>query len=291
MNDDIESMVNAMGTGEPVSNEEQAAPQVTEESVDESASRDRNPDGTFKASDKADPDEAEPEATAEDGESEDKSEEIVPPERQERRRNARQRIGELTAQRNEARTRAEMAERQLMALRERYQPVDPNLEFEDPGKFQQESIRLALTERDAESTAQQRESALIQKRQADADMFHARLDEVRDEMPDFDQVFTDAVPISEVAAEFLAESENGPKVAYHLAKNIGQARRIAALDPVRQAIELTRLEAKLSSAPPAKRTTKAPRPAKPISAAGSAGTFDPASASVGDIAKQLGYGR
>lgn len=290
MNDDIESMVNAMDAGEAVSNDEQVAPKVESESVEESASEDRNPDGTFKARDKAEPDESEePEASAEDGDEND-SDEDAQPERKERRRSARQRIGELTAKVYEARSRAEQAERQLAQLQKSYTPVDPNLEFEDSGEFTKQVIRTTNMEDRAEQSLAEREAAIALAQQATAEVFQARVEEFRDEMPDFDQVFNANVPITEVAAEFLAESDVGPKIAYHLSKNLGQAHRIAALNPVRQAVELTRLEAQLKAAPPAKRTTKAPKPAKPITAAGSSGTFDPSSASVGDIAKALGYG-
>lgn len=289
MQDDIETVINEMADGEALPNleTEGTPPNVESESVD----RERNPDGTFKAreSNEESDDEEAKEAGAEDGES-DQSDEDEAPERNERRRSARQRIGELTAQRNEARTRAEMAERRLMELQRGYQPVDPNLEFEDPAAFTQHAVRQALDERTAKETAEQREYARALEMQSAQEMFMARVDEMREELPDFDTVFNESVPITEIAVDFLAESEIGPRIAHHLGQNLGLARRIAALPPVKQAVELARLEAKLAT-PPAKRNTKAPKPAGRISGAGSSGTFDPQTASVDDIAKQLGYGR
>ena len=58
--------------------------------------------------------------------------------------------------------------------------------------------------------------------------------------------------------------------------------------PVAQGIELARLEAKLSTPPP-KRTTKAPKPARPIQQSGSSGTFDVQTASVADLQRRI-YG-
>jgi hypothetical protein len=64
-------------------------------------------------------------------------------------------------------------------------------------------------------------------------------------------------------ADAIKTSEAGPDVAYHLAKNPDEARRIAALTPTAQIRELGRLEERLTAAPkaaPAKTATDAPRP-------------------------------
>ena len=264
MNDDIETVVDPTIAGEAMS-EARSTPNVEpDESVPESADQDRNPDGTYKARDAEEPDEASDEATTDDGESDESGEQDEQPERRERNRNARQRIGELTAQRNEARVRAEMAERHLQQLQQQYAPVDPNLEFEDPAQFTQQSINQAMDERAARETAQAREAARIESARAAQEMFMARVEEARADMPDFDQVFNDSLPITEVGVDFLSESELGPQVAYHLGKNPNVARRIANMSPAKQGVELARIEAKLS-APPAKRTTKAPKPPRTIS--------------------------
>lgn len=290
MQDDIETAMESMVDGEALPNPEtdEATPKVGNESVE----RDRNPDGTFRAreSDDDESDEEADEPTAEDGESDDEDGEEEAPQRSQRSRNARQRIGELTAQRNELRARAEMAERRLMELQQGRQEIDPNLEFEDPAAFTQQAVRQALTEQSAQQLAEQRQEARAMEFAAAQETFMARVDDAREAMPDFDEVFNENVPISEVAVDFLAESDKGPEVAYHLGKNLSLARRIAAMPPVKQAVELARLEAKLAS-PPARRQTKAPRPAGRISGAGSAGTFDPQTASVDDLAKQMGYGK
>jgi hypothetical protein len=70
--------------------------------------------------------------------------------------------------------------------------------------------------------------------------------------------------------EAIISSEDGPAVAYHLASNPDEARRIAALDPVSQIRALGRLEAKLSTpaAPTAKTATDAPMPTTQVRGAG-----------------------
>lgn len=206
-----------------------------------------------------------------------------------RRRSARERISQLTAQRREAEARAERAEREVSELREYLQQqVDPNLEFEDPAKWQQETVRRALAEQRAHDTVLDYQRSMEQRMESNRQMFMERLESMRDELPDFDQVFTPNTPVSEHAVEFLAESEIGPKIAHHLGKNPSLAARIAALPPAKQGVELARIEAKLMTPPP-KRTTQAPKPAKPIAATGPAGTFDPQRSGVEDF-KRMIYG-
>lgn len=60
----------------------------------------------------------------------------------------------------------------------------------------------------------------------------------------------------------ISESERGPELLYHLAKNPDVAARISELSPLRQVAELGKLEDKLTA--PAKRTTNAPDPIRPV---------------------------
>jgi hypothetical protein len=67
-------------------------------------------------------------------------------------------------------------------------------------------------------------------------------------------------------AEVINSSPVSHELAYHLAKNTDESRRIAALPPLAAARELGRLEAKLTSGPTAKPriSTNAPEPIRPI---------------------------
>lgn len=231
----------------------------------------------------------EDEQPAQEAES-DEPESEEPEDRSQRRRSARERISQLTAQRREAEARAEQAEREVMELREYLQgQIDPNLEFEDPARFTQETVRRALAEQRANDSQIAYQRSQEARMESNRQMFLERLESMREELPDFDQVFTPQTPVSEHAVEFLAESEIGPKIAHHLGKNPSLAARIAALPPAKQGVELARIEAKLMTPPP-KRTTKAPAPPKPIAATGPAGTFDPQRSGVEDF-KRMIYGK
>lgn len=69
-------------------------------------------------------------------------------------------------------------------------------------------------------------------------------------------------------ADTIRASEVGPDVAYYLGSNPSEAAKIADLPPFLQAKEIGRLEAKLLSNPPVKKTTSAPPPIAPVTARG-----------------------
>jgi hypothetical protein len=140
------------------------------------------------------------------------------------------------------------------------------------------------TVREYERKGQQQ--ALIAKRQE-------RIEGARKEFPDFDQVFTEKLPVSAVMADFLFGSEIFGKLAHNLGSNPGEALRIAKLPPLAAVRELTKLELALSKpaestvtpVAPAKRITSAPPPPAEI-AGSSAPVVDEAEAALknGDFA-------
>ena len=101
---------------------------------------------------------------------------------------------------------------------------------------------------------------------AAADKFAERVEEVRSKYDDFDDVvFAATNPVTPAMAEAIRDAENGPEIAYHLATNHAEAKRIASLSPLAQAKEIGRLEAKLSQP---KAAPKAPPPPPPRTVAG-----------------------
>jgi len=126
----------------------------------------------------------------------------------------------------------------------------------------------------ATNIANEREAAKHQATIQDA--YHEREETARDKYNDFDQVaYSPTLMITATMAMTIKESEIGPELAYHLGTNPAEARRIAALTPLSQARELGKLETKLASNLPAKRTSSAPAPIAPIAGRGSASpTYD-----------------
>jgi len=120
----------------------------------------------------------------------------------------------------------------------------------------------------------QREAAKQQA--AIEEAYQDRAEAAREKYDDFEQVaYSPTLAITAPMAATIRESEVGPEIAYYLGSNPAEARRIAALTPLSQARELGKLETKLASNPPAKRTSSAPAPIAPIAGRGSASpTFD-----------------
>lgn len=132
--------------------------------------------------------------------------------------------------------------------------------FTDPEEYAQ-----ALALQKAQELVAQRDAA---KQQAEIMEAYADSEEkVRDKYDDYDQVARNPnVPITEVMAEAIYASEVGPEVAYYLGTNIKEAARISRLSPFLQAKEIGKIEAKLASDPPVKKTSNAPAPISPVTA-------------------------
>jgi len=139
----------------------------------------------------------------------------------------------------------------------------------------------ALAERKAQELIARRDSA---KQQAQLlDVYHEKEEDARGRYDDFEQVaYNPNLPVTDVMAQTIQSSDNGPDVIYWLGSNPKEAGRIAALSPIMQAREIGRIEAKLAASPPIKKTSNAPAPINPIASARSSGkqaydTTDPRS--------------
>lgn len=143
-----------------------------------------------------------------------------------------------------------------------------------------EDYAEALAERKAEELLARRETA--RQQQALLENYHDREESARDKYDDFEQVaYNPKLPITDVMAESIRASDIGPEVAYYLGANPKEADRISRLAPIMQAKEIGKIEAKMATDPPVKRTTSAPAPISPVTARSSGGpaydTTDPRS--------------
>ena len=117
-------------------------------------------------------------------------------------------------------------------------------------------------ERQAEKTAD-----AVRAQQADiatkAQRFEELCDEVRKEVPDFDDIaFDQSLKLTNMMVESIQESDIGPRILLHLQKNRAEAKRIAGLSHIAQIKEIGRIEEKLQSRAAA--TSKAPDPISPL---------------------------
>ena len=129
------------------------------------------------------------------------------------------------------------------------------------------------TEAYAEALALQKAEELIAKREAAKqqsqvlESYHDKEEEARGKYDDFEQVaYNPKLPITNVMAETIQSSDVGPELAYYLGSNPKEAERISRMTPLSQAKEIGKIEAKLVSSPPVKKTTSAPAPISPVTA-------------------------
>lgn len=190
------------------------------------------------------------------------------------------RMDELTRARREAeREAAYWKQRAEPAQSPSAPPAKPTVEqFKDYGEFvealadwkadQKVSERLSARDADAAKSADQR----VQETRNQT--FAERQATVKTSIPDYDAVVGAAdVAISPHLSEAILDSDKGPELVYHLAKNPAEAARLSALSPMAAARELGRIEATLEK--PAKPVTKAPAPMKPTAGTGASTTTDP----------------
>jgi len=126
-----------------------------------------------------------------------------------------------------------------------------------------ESYTEALTEWKLE----QREYA--KQQESVVKTYQQREQAIRAKDPEYDEVIADFkdrykhVNAPEVN-QYIAESDVGPELFYHLANNTAEVDRILSLSPLKRVAELGKLEAKLSSVgtetKPANKVSKAPTP-------------------------------
>jgi hypothetical protein len=133
-------------------------------------------------------------------------------------------------------------------------------QFENP-----EAYAEALAYQKAEELIAKREAAKHQSQVLES--YQEREEAARDKYDDFEQVaYNPKLSITNVMAETIQSSDIGPELAYYLGSNPKDADRIARLTPFMQAKEIGKIEAKLASEPPMKRTTSAPAPISPVTA-------------------------
>lgn len=159
-------------------------------------------------------------------------------------------------------------------------PAEPTLDaFDDYDQYNRALVRWEagriIAERD--HTAQQ-----AQKQTAQQAVFKThveRMEAAKEKYADLDEVLALApdCQFNQDAFNAILESDQSADIVYHLSKHAKEAERIAAMPPVKQIMEIARLEDKFKAAPaqPVKRVSQAPTPLNPIGGGGDPAPKDP----------------
>lgn len=139
-------------------------------------------------------------------------------------------------------------------------PITPD-QFETPEEYAE-----ALAVRKAAEIVRDRENA---RRASEINMtFAEREEKAREKYPDYDQVARrNDLAINQTMAQIIKSSEKGAEMAYYLGSNPDEAYRIFQMSPVQQAMEMGKIEAKVSaghSPTPVRKASSAPDPINPV---------------------------
>ncbi len=196
------------------------------------------------------------------------------------------RIDELTANwREEQRTRQKLEAMLEKVLNQAPKPeapppqpvkTEPTLEQFKTYEEYVDARAEWVAERKFTQIEQERRAAEAEQAKATKhDTFLAKAKEFSATAPDFDDVaFNPSLPVTDVMADAIDLSDKGPEILYFLGKNPGEAERIARMPGLQAALEIGRLEGRLSLPQP-KTVTNAPPPIRPISGGHGAVVVDP----------------
>jgi hypothetical protein len=171
-----------------------------------------------------------------------------------------------------AERRAREAYRDAVETVTRAQPVqNPTLneptrdQFASDADWIDAKVEYKLQQRDAVAKAEAARASQ-QSLNSKTENLYAQAEKV----PGFDRESFDELPLTQLIASALIESDVAPQLMAYMASNPEEVERIAKLSDARQAVELGKLEVKLQQAP---KTTKASPPISPVS--GSRGGASP----------------
>lgn len=176
-----------------------------------------------------------------------------------------QQIGQLTAEKRSIQREVAMLNEQAARLRaslEKPDPIDPS----DYAAQDEARTRRAVKAERLDQVQDELAERQIRAHELRKEAFLTKAEAVRERLPDIDQALQQfaALPVSQAAADVIADSEKGVEIAYWMAKNPQEARRIHALPFHLQAAEIARIEGRVSSNP-VRRISQAPPPVQTVS--------------------------
>lgn len=170
----------------------------------------------------------------------------------------KKRIDTLTRQKYEREARIAELEAKLAA--QQPQPKEPQpQDFADLETYLDAKAEYLAQQKISTAQSATAQHAAIQEK---AESFSQRAASIRATAPDFDAVIAAVPPdlLKPEMAETILDMEEGPQVAYHLATNLHECARIAAMSGRQQAMELGKLAARLVAPKVVPKPAPAPAP-------------------------------
>lgn len=204
-----------------------------------------------------------------------------------------ERVDQLTARNTSLRAQLEAATRQLQELNRPLQEPDP----QNWDATEAHRLRSIMREERATEVTQNAHQIAHQLAQTRLETFETKLADAADRIRDIETVkqqFYSSIPITDPAADVLADSAHAADVTAHLVRNQADAQRFARMTPAQQVAEIGRLsgiyEAR-ASAPPVRRVSQAPAPPPTIGGGAPSAAKSPQEMSVAEMQALLYGGR
>jgi hypothetical protein len=169
-------------------------------------------------------------------------------------------------------------------------PLDrPSREqFTDPDAYDEALVEYASQKAAEKAIAEERQRAAqetkARQQEKTASDFRSQIETFKADHPDFDEVFTEDLPISPAMTDAIVSSDNAAQISYWLGQNPDEAKRINDLPPVKAIYEIGRIAAQLAAPPPVQRSAPKPAPIKPVGQRTGTGAKDPAEMSTEEYA-------
>lgn len=188
--------------------------------------------------------------------------------------------GELTKERNRRREAQSLAtsnqhrlDAALAALEAATKAPEPDkpkrADFSDPDEYDVALEKYATdrAEKAAEIKVRQRLQAEAVEKQSKelTDNFREAIEKFTEDHADFEDVFTEDLPITIAMSHAIMSSDSPAELAYWLGQNPDEAKRISQMTDVRAVKELGRIEERLTT-PARPASTAKPAPIKPVGA-------------------------
>jgi hypothetical protein len=211
--------------------------------------------------------------------------------------NAQKRIDELTREKYERQREADYWRQQAQQPKPEPKAVEPTklptLEEHGYDEAKYQAALIQYVEQRAESVVEKRltEADSQRKEQARLATFAERQRSFAKATPDFEaRVLQDpTLPISETMRDVIVDSESGPEIAYYLAQNREAAEAIARLPAHLAALEMGRIEGRLSAQKEAVKrppqVSQAPPPPPTLETTEASGPKDPEDMTTDEWAK------
>lgn len=184
-------------------------------------------------------------------------------------------VNELTATKHNLRRQIETMQQKAAALQKQLQ-TPQNFDQLPYEQQQAHLVSHAIKQNRLDEVSQDAEELARESVAVIGAVYRTKIEAARERLQGIDQAaqYVSSLPLSLNACDVIAESDRAAEITHWMAQATNQAEvsRILRLSPDRQAVEIARIEGRLSQPQPIRRISKAPAPVQTVSGnAGSTG--------------------